>query len=872
MKKDRDIHKSIFLILYILCIGSLSIFMFLYGFFPITNYDSNISSMDDIPQHVENISVKREVLYQPTVKKLIIMVIDALRWDFIVGPMGKIGMPTTSSLLVNHSACLMKTIVQSPTVTMPRIKAITTGTVPGFIDVAMNLGSTSINGDNILIQANKQGHKIVFYGDETWLKLFPKTFHRYEGTTSFFATDFYEVDINVTRHIHKELEQNDWTILILHYLGLDHIGHVAGPYSPLIKPKLKEMDMVIEEIYAKVSYWNQHNNPTLFIITGDHGMKDSGSHGGSTISETTVPLITIGTQCLQKNFVDSYLTQIDITSTLSVLLGIPIPFSNLGTVNLNLMEEFPISKKLFVLYYNAKQVFRNFEKLPNFKSHYAFKQYLNAVELHVKWLNSTDASDSIARNILKTYEDALYGMREILISSMTKYDTYLLIISIIILCHLLCIIFNGQNNSTCSIPKLIFLFTIHIFILAVTYNYCNSEISTTNTTVLKILMTVIIIFINCYFLAKIKYSTLFIFKLVKSDFEFQIFSFFVVTQIVSLSSSSFVEEEHQTWYFFWVTLVIVFFYNCIRTLEKLYTISYRQLLCLQTCIKLLLLLIGHRILRKLNSTGDKYAHLPDISGWLTKQNSKFGATALLIIGLLLLIWISFQMEDDKHKYIFLLFHISIAICIYLRHMCNNNVIKIPYYPVSRGIKEVKIFWMVVLTIFACRIYQLMLINKYKHLKVIEKLLFFIIQLWVIVSAMLHQSYNGNSNSLATIDTGAGYIGLEMYKPLTIAVYLIVNTYSAPVLAYLTFIYYETLKQDMISERIVANIKYYLTWRLLTMTIYAIIISIQRWHIFVWTVFAPKLLYEVMFTSVLCCLFISTLVILLFHNILLKPNR
>lgn len=59
---------------------------------------------------------------------------------------------------------------------------------------------------------------------------------------------------------------------------------------------------------------------------------------------------------------------------------------------------------------------------------------------------------------------------------------------------------------------------------------------------------------------------------------------------------------------------------------------YQQNLHAQISIKLLLLLIGHRTLRKLNSTGDKYAHLPDIAGFLIKQESKVGMTIVLIIG------------------------------------------------------------------------------------------------------------------------------------------------------------------------------------------------------------------------------------------------
>jgi len=56
----------------------------------------------------------------------------------------------------------------------------------------------------------------------------------------------------VTRHIQDELRYNDWTVMILHYLGLDHIGHVEGPFGASIKPKLREMDKIIAQIAQKV--------------------------------------------------------------------------------------------------------------------------------------------------------------------------------------------------------------------------------------------------------------------------------------------------------------------------------------------------------------------------------------------------------------------------------------------------------------------------------------------------------------------------------------------------------------------------------------------------------------------------------------------
>lgn len=68
-----------------------------------------------------------------------------------------------------------------------------TGSIPGFIDVIVNLNSPALLDDNLIWQAKTAGKRIIFYGDDTWVKLFPKHFVEYDGTTSFFVSDFTEV-------------------------------------------------------------------------------------------------------------------------------------------------------------------------------------------------------------------------------------------------------------------------------------------------------------------------------------------------------------------------------------------------------------------------------------------------------------------------------------------------------------------------------------------------------------------------------------------------------------------------------------------------------------------------------------------------------
>ena len=80
---------------------------------------------------------------------------------------------------------------------------------------------------------------------------------------------------------------SEWNLMIVHYLGLDHIGHAQGAWNGLVRDKLEEMDRVIETIVEKMG------NNDLLLVTGDHGMIDQGGHGGASQDETSVPAVFI---------------------------------------------------------------------------------------------------------------------------------------------------------------------------------------------------------------------------------------------------------------------------------------------------------------------------------------------------------------------------------------------------------------------------------------------------------------------------------------------------------------------------------------------------------------------------------------------------
>ncbi|KAI1006760.1 GPI ethanolamine phosphate transferase 2 [Podosphaera aphanis] len=293
--------------------------------------------------------------------------------DFVYGQ--KSGFHFTQSLITSGSAIPFTAYSSPPTITMPRIKAITTGSVPSFLDVILNFSesqdSSSLTAqDTWLAQMKaKRSGKLIMYGDDTWLKLFPETFDRTDGTSSFFVSDFTEVDNNVTRHITKELSNQDWNTMILHYLGLDHIGHKSGPRSPYMIPKQKEMDSIVRQIYEALST-QEHLQSTLLVVLGDHGMNDVGNHGGSTPGETSPALVFISPKLKTVNKevkasgsdrddfrYHSYIDQADIAPTLAGLFGFPVPMNNLGVFIPQFLSFWnDASDRTKILMQNAKQI------------------------------------------------------------------------------------------------------------------------------------------------------------------------------------------------------------------------------------------------------------------------------------------------------------------------------------------------------------------------------------------------------------------------------------------------------------------------------------------------------------------------------------
>ncbi|XP_045330861.1 GPI ethanolamine phosphate transferase 2 isoform X6 [Leopardus geoffroyi] len=578
----------------------LGVALFLRGFFPAPVRSSSRTEHQAEPPAPEpstGASSNWTKLPPPLFSKVVIMLIDALRDDFVFGSKGVKFMPYTTYLVEKGASHSFVAEAKPPTVTMPRIKALMTGSLPGFIDVVRNLNSPALLEDNVITQAKAAGKRMIFYGDETWVKLFPQHFVEYDGTTSFFVSDYTEVDDNVTRHLDKVLKRGDWDVLILHYLGLDHIGHISGPSSPLIGHKLSEMDNILMKIHTSLLSEERENlSPNLLVLCGDHGMSETGSHGASSMEEVNTPLILISS-AFERKPGDirhaKHVQQTDLAATLAIGLGLPIPENSVGSLLFPSIEGRPVREQLRFLHLNAVQLSKLLqENVPSYKKEPGFEQFKMAERLHGNWIrlyleeNTSEVLFNLGTKVRRQYLDALRTLSLSLSRQVAQYDIYSMLVGTVMVLEVLTLLLLSIPQALSSKAELevplwspvfsLLFYLMFLVLSALHVIVCTSAESSCYFCGLSWLMAggvmVLISALLCAVvsaLAKMFASG----KLLSKNpahpnsrwSELDVVILLgTMGHVLSLGASSFIEEEHQTWYFLVNTLCLALCHEIYR--------------------------------------------------------------------------------------------------------------------------------------------------------------------------------------------------------------------------------------------------------------------------------------------------------------------
>ena len=281
--------------------------------------------------------------------RVFLFIVDALRYDFFLQSEKDmmnygVNFPHLRRLMKDDTGhvLLYRQRSEPPTTTSQRLSAMTSGSIPTFIDFSSNFN----RGGNLVVDnwidqyrtMKANNSKIIFTGDDTWESLFPGKFDVSLPFDSFNTMDLDTVDDGVEKVIDKLLfsrnKETSWEIFIAHFLGVDHIGHTYSTRHPLMQERLLHMDhLALKVIRHLKKESDATERESIFVLMGDHGMTDDGNHGGGTMEETDSIFYIYSTRGGFKEIEEPRLVrQLDIVPSLSLLLGLPIPYSNLGKV------------------------------------------------------------------------------------------------------------------------------------------------------------------------------------------------------------------------------------------------------------------------------------------------------------------------------------------------------------------------------------------------------------------------------------------------------------------------------------------------------------------------------------------------------------
>ncbi|KAL8432546.1 hypothetical protein ACSSS7_004543 [Eimeria intestinalis] len=145
--------------------------------------------------------------------------------------------------------------------------------------------------------------------------------------------------------------KSDWSFLVGHALGVDHVGHGDILDSEFMWKKLTEVNDMLKST-TKMILEDAENTTaaaplqTLFLFFGDHGMTESGGHGGGSSEENHGALSDVNGRRRVRSDGNSRqasptptlgygsrrVRQVGLAPTLSLILGLPIPFNSMGQV------------------------------------------------------------------------------------------------------------------------------------------------------------------------------------------------------------------------------------------------------------------------------------------------------------------------------------------------------------------------------------------------------------------------------------------------------------------------------------------------------------------------------------------------------------
>ncbi|XP_013136986.1 PREDICTED: GPI ethanolamine phosphate transferase 2-like [Papilio polytes] len=811
-------HRWTGLWLLMLALGALT--LFLYGFFPLKYHSGKFAHMDDLPNFIDGIGIDGQEVYNAGEHSVVLMVIDGLRYDFATEEY----MPFVGELLKNKSACIYVSVAEPPTVTMPRIKAMMTGSISTFADVALNFGAPAVRGDSVLRVAASRGRHSVMYGDDTWLRLFPGLWAEHDGTSSFYVTDYTEalLPADVRQHLY-----------LLHVLA----AHSAKQGLPTDTEFYKQFQRA-EKQFAQYLATGQQSAAKIAKEFYDESLEAMSKYLTETTAEfdlfainfatVLMYILTAAASCATLYSLQTEIRKPSITHHQPSTVGLLLAFAIMFVI-------FSIILVISCFITETKSSFCSFSPLWSiafFAASLVLTIAYFVIKTGVEKVKDTTALKELnAIDYLLIYGTlfhswSFFGTSFIEEEHMTWYfywNTlmfFVLVRTVVVIVTYLSKRWSGATETqekpelevrmssvgVSILPQWVLLIALHRYLrtmnqtgdrwlfLPDTADWLNAPENSFYLQAHLLIGTLTTLGI-CLWNVRYMNNYMYVHSILTILATICILSYRIASDTLE---SPFLDIKS------WDTITIVNIFWAILIIQALYEIViyagiFKSCGCNPGTNK-----FGYN---KHKVKTEDYFYEPAEEPW-NVDNVKLNLARSL----------SHIMLNDLMLIVILL-------------MRPHNVIMVPSVFVTS------------VMISKCLDHKLLDGRTGKGKEVADLIGQSLVHVWI---GMVFFFYQGNSNSLASVDLGSGYVGLREYSAVRVALRMGLHAYAAPALAGAALYarlarHSDTWQRYQQSVWRVCNI--YALHRIYSVAVYCVVAVTFRHHLFVWSVFSPKLLYD-----------------------------
>ena len=143
-------------------------------------------------------------------------------------------------------------------------------------------------------------------------------------------SDYYEGDQESFELMSDIIDSSSHNIVSLHFSGPDKVGHTWGIESEEYKDKLFDIDLKVNEIMNNIDpNWN-------VIITADHGMTATGTHGSAEEQTRDVTAFVTGPDIITS--ASQNIVQRDLAALTTLLTEQPFPLQLHGRIPIDILD------------------------------------------------------------------------------------------------------------------------------------------------------------------------------------------------------------------------------------------------------------------------------------------------------------------------------------------------------------------------------------------------------------------------------------------------------------------------------------------------------------------------------------------------------